>query len=185
MPVDMVTKDMRSKAKAVNFGIVYGIGAFSLSKDIGVTRKEADDYIKEYLRNYAGVDAYMKRVVEEAKEKGYVETLFGRRRYLPELNVPALRAFGERVALNMPIQGTAADVIKLAMVHVDQRLRAEGMKAKLILQVHDELIVECPEAEREKAVQVLREEMEHAVAYTVPLTADAGWGRNWAEAHGT
>ena len=104
---------------------------------------------------------------------------------LPELNVPALRAFGERVALNMPIQGTAADVIKLAMVHVDKRLRAEGMKAKLILQVHDELIVECPEAEREKAVQVLCEEMEHAVAYTVPLTADAGWGRNWAEAHGT
>ena len=118
MPVELVTKEMRSKAKAVNFGIVYGIGAFSLSKDIGVSRKEAGDYIKEYLKNYAGVDAYMKRVVEEAKERGYVETLFGRRRYLPELKSGNfnLRSFGERVARNMPIQGTAADIIKIAMI---------------------------------------------------------------------
>ena len=185
VPTDQVTKQMRSHAKAVNFGIVYGISAFSLAQDIGVSYGEAKEYMDAYFARFRGVRDYQKEAVRRAKALGYAETLFHRRRYLPELNVPALRAFGERVALNMPIQGTAADVIKLAMVHVDKRLRAEGMKAKLILQVHDELIVECPEAEREKAVQVLREEMEHAVAYTVPLTADAGWGRNWAEAHGT
>ena len=184
MPVDMVTKDMRSKAKAVNFGIVYGIGAFSLSKDIGVTRKEADDYIKEYLRNYAGVDAYMKRVVEEAKEKGYVETLFGRRRYLPELKSGNfnLRAFGERVARNMPIQGAAADIIKIAMIRVSSRLAREGLQGKLILQVHDELIVECPPEEREQVERILQEEMEGAVRLSVPMVAEAGSGRTWFEA---
>ena len=185
VPLEDVTAEERRRAKAVNFGIVYGISAFSLAQDIGVGYGEAKEYMDAYFARFRGVRDYQKEAVRRAKALGYAETLFHRRRYLPELNVPALRAFGERVALNMPIQGTAADVIKLAMVHVDQRLRAEGMKAKLILQVHDELIVECPEAEREKAVQVLREEMEHAVAYTVPLTADAGWGRNWAEAHGT
>ena len=185
VPLEDVTAEERRRAKAVNFGIVYGISAFSLAQDIGVSYGEAKEYMDAYFARFRGVRDYQKEAVRRAKALGYAETLFHRRRYLPELNVPALRAFGERVALNMPIQGTAADVIKLAMVHVDQRLRAEGMKAKLILQVHDELIVECPEAEREKAVQVLREEMEHAVAYTVPLTADAGWGRNWAEAHGT
>ena len=184
MPVDMVTKDMRSKAKAVNFGIVYGIGAFSLSKDIGVTRKEADDYIKEYLRNYAGVDAYMKRVVEEAKEKGYVETLFGRRRYLPELKSGNfnLRAFGERVARNMPIQGAAADIIKIAMIRVSDRLAREGLQGRLILQVHDELIVECPPEEREQVERILQEEMEGAVSLSVPMVAEAGSGRTWFEA---
>ena len=185
VPTDQVTKQMRSHAKAVNFGIVYGISAFSLAQDIGVGYGEAKDYMDAYFARFRGVRDYQKEAVRRAKELGYSDTLFHRRRYLPELNVPALRAFGERVALNMPIQGTAADIIKLAMVHVDQRLRAEGMKAKLILQVHDELIVECPEAEREKAVRVLREEMENAVSYSVPLTADAGWGKNWAEAHGT
>ena len=185
VPLEDVTAEERRRAKAVNFGIVYGISAFSLAQDIGVSYGEAKEYMDAYFARFRGVRDYQKEAVRRAKALGYAETLFHRRRYLPELNVPALRAFGERVALNMPIQGTAADVIKLAMVHVDKRLRAEGMKAKLILQVHDELIVECPEAEREKAVQVLREEMEHAVAYTVPLTADAGWGRNWAEAHGT
>ena len=186
MPVDMVTKDMRSKAKAVNFGIVYGIGAFSLSKDIGVSRKEADDYIKGYLRNYAGVDAYMKRVVEEAKEKGYVETLFGRRRYLPELKSGNfnLRSFGERVARNMPIQGTAADIIKIAMIRVSDRLEKEGLQGKLILQVHDELIVECPPQEREQVVRILQEEMEGAVCLSVPMLAEAGWGRTWYDAKG-
>ena len=185
VPLEDVTAEERRRAKAVNFGIVYGISAFSLAQDIGVSYGEAKEYMDAYFARFCGVRDYQKEAVRRAKALGYAETLFHRRRYLPELNVPALRAFGERVALNMPIQGTAADVIKLAMVHVDQRLRAEGMKAKLILQVHDELIVECPEAEREKAVQVLREEMENAVSYTVPLTADAGWGRNWAEAHGT
>ncbi len=141
---------LRSRAKAVNFGIVYGIGAFSLSKDIGVTRGEADRYIKGYLAHYTGVREYMERVVEQAKEKGYVETMFGRRRYLPELTSSNhnLRAFGERVARNMPIQGTAADIIKIAMVRVFHRLKEEQMQAKLILQVHDELIVEAPEKRR-------------------------------------
>ncbi len=186
MPPEMVTKEMRSKAKAVNFGIVYGIGAFSLSKDIGVTRKEADDYIKEYLRNYSGVDAYMKRVVGEAKEKGYVETLFGRRRYLPELKSGNfnLRAFGERVARNMPIQGTAADIIKIAMIRVSSRLAREGLRGKLILQVHDELIVECPEEERDQVREILTQEMEGAVSLSVPMVAEAGSGRTWYDAKG-
>ena len=186
MPTEMVTSEMRSKAKAVNFGIVYGIGAFSLSKDIGVTRKEADDYIKEYLRNYSGVDAYMKRVVEEAKEQGYVETLFGRRRYLPELKSGNfnMRAFGERVARNMPIQGTAADIIKIAMIRVSSRLEREGLKGKLILQVHDELIVECPPEERDQVARILQEEMEGAVSLSVPMVAEAASGRTWYDAKG-
>lgn len=184
LPLEMVTPEMRSKAKAVNFGIVYGIGAFSLSKDIGVTRKEADDYIKEYLRNYSGVDAYMTHEVEKAKEQGYVETIFGRRRYLPELKSSNfnMRSFGERVARNMPIQGAAADIIKIAMIGVSRRLKKEGMEAKLILQVHDELIVECPESEAKKAAQLLKEEMENAVQLSVPMLADAGYGKTWYEA---
>ena len=184
MPTELVTKDMRSKAKAVNFGIVYGIGAFSLSKDIGVSRAEADAYIKEYLKNYAGVDAYMKQVVEQAKEKGYVETMFGRRRYLPELKSGNfnLRSFGERVARNMPIQGAAADIIKIAMIRVSDRLEKEGLKAKLILQVHDELIVECPAEEAEQVKALLTQEMEGAVKLSVPMVADAGAGRTWFEA---
>ncbi len=186
MPQELVTSEMRSKAKAVNFGIVYGIGAFSLSKDIGVTRKEADAYIKEYLRNYAGVDAYMKQVVEEAKERGYVETLFGRRRYLPELKSTNfnMRAFGERVARNMPIQGTAADIIKIAMIRVSDRLEREGLKARLILQVHDELIVECPEEERDRVKELLTQEMEGAVSLSVPMVAEAESGRTWYDAKG-
>ena len=145
MPADMVTSEMRRAAKAVNFGIVYGIGAFSLAKDIGVTRKEADAYIKGYLMNFSGVDNYMKEVVARAKTDGYVSTLFGRRRYLPEITASnkMLVGFGERVARNMPIQGTAADIIKIAMVRVYNRLKAEGMQSKLIMQIHDELIVEA------------------------------------------
>jgi len=184
LPLELVTSEMRSKAKAVNFGIVYGIGAFSLSKDIGVTRKEADEYIKEYLRNYSGVDAYMTREVETAKEQGYVETIFGRRRYLPELKSSNfnMRAFGERVARNMPIQGAAADIIKIAMIGVSRRLKKEGLQAKLILQVHDELIVECPESEAETVAKLLKEEMESAVQLSVPMLADAGYGKTWYEA---
>ena len=146
MPPQMVTPLMRSRAKAVNFGIVYGIGAFSLSKDIGVTRAEADKYIKDYLHHYAGVNRYMSRVVAQAKKDGYVTTRFARRRYLLELasSNAMLRAFGERVARNMPILGTAADIIKIAMIRVYRRLKEENMRAKLILQVHDELIVEAP-----------------------------------------
>ena len=186
MPLEMVTPLMRSRAKAVNFGIVYGIGAFSLGKDIGVSMREASQYIKNYLAHYSGVDDYMKRVVERAKLDGYVETMFGRRRYLPELSTgkAMMRAFGERVARNMPIQGTAADIIKIAMVRVDERLKRENMQARLILQVHDELIVEAPEAESEKAAKILQEEMENAVALSVPLTADAAIGKTWYDAKG-
>ena len=186
MPLEMVTPLMRSRAKAVNFGIVYGIGAFSLGKDIGVSMREASQYIKNYLAHYSGVDEYMKRVVERAKLDGYVETMFGRRRYLPELSTgkAMMRAFGERVARNMPIQGTAADIIKIAMVRVDERLKRENMQARLILQVHDELIVEAPEAESEKAAKILQEEMENAVQLSVPLTADAAIGKTWYDAKG-
>lgn len=186
MPLEMVTPLMRSRAKAVNFGIVYGIGAFSLAKDIGVTRKEADDYIKGYLRHYAGVDKYMETVAKDAKEKGYVSTLWGRRRYLPELNSSngMLRAFGERVARNMPIQGTAADIIKIAMVRVYNRLKDENLDAKLILQVHDELIVEAPENEIEKAAKILSEEMENACQMKVRLRADVNTGKTWYDAKG-
>lgn len=138
-----------------------------------------------YLTRFSGVRDYQKRVVEQARRDGYVATLFGRRRYLPELRNANFntRAFGERVALNMPIQGTAADVIKLAMVNVDRRLKREGLAARLILQVHDELILECPQEERERAAALLREEMEIAVHWSVPLTAEAKWGRSWAQAH--
>lgn len=186
MPLEMVTPEMRSRAKAVNFGIVYGIGAFSLSKDIGVTVKEADNYIKEYLRNYAGVDTYMKQVAEKARETGYVETIFGRRRYLPELKSSNFntRSFGERVARNMPIQGAAADIIKIAMIRVSQRLEREALQAKLILQVHDELIVECPLEESEMVKRLLEEEMEGAVALSVPMSAQANCGKTWYDAKG-
>lgn len=184
MPEEMVTPIMRSRAKAVNFGIVYGIGAFSLSKNIGVTRKEADDYIKAYLAHYDGVRSYMTRVVELAKERGYAETLFGRRRYLPELTSSNfnLRSFGERVAMNMPIQGTAADIIKIAMIRVAERLTREKMRAQLILQVHDELIVEAPEEEAKAAAKLLTEEMENAVSLSVPMLADAKVGKTWYDA---
>ena len=184
MPEDMVTPIMRSRAKAVNFGIVYGIGAFSLAKDIGVTRREADTYIKDYLSHYSGIDEYMKRVVAQAKEDGYAETMFGRRRYLPELTSSNfnLRSFGERVARNMPIQGAAADIIKIAMIRVENRLIKEKMNARLILQVHDELIVEAPQDEAEKAARILTEEMERAASLSVPLLAEAKIGRTWYEA---
>lgn len=186
MPLDMVTPIMRSRAKAVNFGIVYGIGAFSLAKDIGVSNKEASTYIKNYLSHYSGVDEYMKNVVEKAKQDGYVETMFGRRRYLPELTSGKhmLRAFGERVARNMPIQGTAADIIKIAMVKVNDRIKKGGLRARLILQVHDELIVEAPQEESDIVAKLLQEEMENAVSLDVPLNADAAIGKTWYDAKG-
>lgn len=185
MPVEMVTPQMRSRAKAVNFGIVYGIGAFSLAKDIGVTNKEAKQYIDNYLATYSGVDAYMHKMIDIAKDKGYSETLFHRRRYLPELasSNHMMRAFGERVARNMPIQGTAADIIKIAMVKVDARLKAENMKSHLILQVHDELIVESPEEEAEKALEIVTQEMENACKMKVLLRADGKIGNTWYDAH--
>ena len=185
LPVDMITKELRSRAKAVNFGIVYGIGAFSLAKDIGVSRKEAQEYINNYLATFSGVDKYMNHMIEIAKERGYSETLFNRRRYLPELSSSnhMLRAFGERVARNMPIQGTAADIIKIAMVKVDKRLTDENMKSRLILQVHDELIVEAPEDEAQKALEIVTQEMENACKMKVCLRADGKIGKTWFDAH--
>ena len=185
VPLAEVTPLQRSHAKAVNFGIVYGISAFSLAQDIGVFQSEAKAYMDSYFAKYHGVREYMTRVVEQAKADGYVTTLFGRRRDLPELKSSNfnLRSFGERVALNMPIQGTAADIIKAAMVRVDARMRAEGLEAQLLLQVHDELIVECPAEEAETVKAILVDEMEHVVDYRVPLLVDAKIGASWAEAH--
>lgn len=185
LPLEEVTPTLRSRAKAVNFGIVYGISAFSLAQDIHVRPYEAKEYMEAYLEKYHGVRDYMKNIVEKAKAEGYVSTLYGRRRALPELKSSNFntRAFGERVALNMPIQGTAADIIKLAMVNVSDRLRSEGLKGRLILQVHDELIVECPEAETERVKAILREEMEGVARFSVPLTCETKAGKNWAEAH--
>ncbi|MCM1335974.1 MAG: DNA polymerase I [Bacteroides sp.] len=184
-PLEWVTPEMRSSAKAVNFGIVYGIGAFSLSKDIHVSVKQAGDYINAYLAKYDGVARYMERTVADAKRDGYVATMFGRRRRIPELSASNknVQALGKRIAMNTPIQGTAADIIKLAMVKVCARLRRELPDARLILQVHDELIVEAKEAEAERAAAILREEMENVVKLSVPLPADAKVGKSWYEAH--
>lgn len=185
LPPDMVTPLMRSRAKAVNFGIVYGIGAFSLAKDIDVSVKEAKEYIDGYLHHFSGVADYMNKMIETAKDSGYAETVFHRRRYLPELasSNHMLRAFGERVARNMPIQGTAADIIKIAMIKVDDRLKAENMKSKLILQVHDELIVESPQEEADKALAIVTEEMENACKLSVKFVADGKIGKTWYDAH--
>ena len=186
VPETEVTHQMRSRAKAVNFGIVYGMSAFSLSQDIHVTVAEAKDYMERYFATYPGVKQYMTDIVETAKAQGYVETLYHRRRALPELKSANFvqRSFGERVALNMPIQGTAADIMKLAMLRVYDRLRRENLQARLIMQVHDELIVECPEAEQEAVEKLLRQEMEQVAALAVPLTAEAHSGKNWLDAKG-
>lgn len=181
IPLESVTAAERRKAKAVNFGIVYGIGAFSLSNDIGVSIVEADRYIKGYLANYAGVAAFMDNAKKTAKEKGYAETYFGRRRYLPELaeKNAVRRGFGERVAMNMPIQGTAADIIKIAMIRVYKRLKTEYPQAKLIMQVHDELIIETPEKDAQAVAAMLKETMENACKLSVPLTVDVQCGKTW------
>ena len=181
-----VTPEMRRRAKAVNFGVVYGISPFSLSQDIGVTVAEAKEYMERYFQTYTGVRAYMDRIVEQARADGYVETLMHRRRALPELKSSNhnLRAFGERVALNMPIQGTAADLMKLAMVRVERRLADEGLAAQIIMQVHDELIVECPEDEAARVQALLEEEMSGVMTLAVPLPAEAHCGKNWLTAKG-
>jgi len=184
VPLSAVTPAMRRAAKAVNFGIVYGISAFSLGQDLGVTVTEAKEYMEAYFARFPRVKQYMEDVVARARERGYVETLMHRRRALPEIKSSNfnMRSFGERVALNMPIQGTAADIMKLAMVRVFDRLRQEKLEARLIMQVHDELIVECPEAEVEQVKALLAEEMEGVFALTVPLVAEAHSGVNWLEA---
>ncbi len=186
MPAEMVTSEMRRAAKAVNFGIVYGIGAFSLSKDIEVSVAEADKYIKNYFTNYPKVKEFMDSTVDNAVKNGFVTTMFGRRRYITELSATNknVQAFGKRAAMNAPIQGTAADIIKIAMVKVYQRLKAEKLDAHLILQVHDELIIEAAEKDAERAAAVLSEEMNNAVKLAVPLTADVGKGHSWYDAKG-
>lgn len=185
VPEELVTSDLRKKAKAVNFGIIYGISDFSLAGDMHVTKKEASEYIKNYFAKYPKVKEYLDNAKEAAREKGYSETLYARRRYIPELAAKNknLQGFGERVAMNAPIQGTAADIIKIAMVNVAKRLEKECTDSKLVLQVHDELIVEAHVSEKEKALAILKEEMENAAILSVPLEVEAGVGFNWFEAH--
>jgi DNA polymerase-1 len=185
VPQEEVTPQMRRSAKAVNFGIVYGISPFSLSQDIKVSVAQAKEYMDKYFAHYAGVKNYMDDIVVKAKEDGYVTTLMGRRRWVPELKSSNFntRAFGERVALNAPIQGTAADIIKLAMLRVRDRLLREGLAGKLVLQVHDELIVECPEGEADQVCRLVKEEMEAVLSLPVKLLAETGAGKSWAQAH--
>lgn len=185
MPEDMVTPEMRRAAKAVNFGIVYGISAFSLAKDIDVSVAKADRYIKSYLSNFPKVKEFMDKAVADAESKGYSETIFGRRRYIPELAAKNknIQSFGKRAAMNAPVQGAAADIIKIAMVKVFRRLRDEKLDAHLILQIHDELIIEASEKDSARAAQVLGEEMRNAVKLDIPLTADVEMGRSWFECH--
>ncbi|MEG1557153.1 MAG: DNA polymerase I [Oscillospiraceae bacterium] len=184
LPRNMITPELRRRAKAVNFGIVYGIGAFSLSHDVGVSMTEAADYIKGYLDTYSSVREYLENTVENAKADGYVTTMYGRRRMLPELanSNKGVQALGKRLAMNTPIQGTAADIIKLAMIRVSDRLKREKLDARLILQVHDELIVECSLADADKAAKALKEEMEGAADLKAPLVAEVGRGKSWYEA---
>ncbi len=184
VPLELVTSEMRSKAKAVNFGIVYGISEFSLAGDIKVSRKQAKEYIQSYFETYNDIKEYLDKTVMDAKKNGYVTTLFGRRRYIPELSVQNhnIRSFGERVAMNTPIQGTAADILKIAMVNVAEKFKEKNMRSKIILQVHDELIVESPEDEVAEAKKILKAEMESAGNLSLPLTVDIGIGDSWYEA---
>ncbi len=184
VPPEQVTAQLRSRAKAVNFGLIYGISGFGLSRNTGVSRAEAEQFIKTYFRKYPGVKRFMEESASEGARKGYAETLLGRRRYLPELQSPKamVREFGKRAAMNTPIQGTAADIIKLAMVRVDEALRREGLRSRLILQVHDELLLECPPEEAEQAAGLLRTAMEQVITLKVPLVAEVHQGKNWYEA---
>jgi DNA polymerase-1 len=185
IPFDKVTPNQRSNAKAVNFGIVYGIGAYSLSQDIGTTVREAERYIAGYYEKYPKMRTYFDKTIDDARKDGYAATIFGRRRNIPELNSGNFvqRSFGERVAMNMPVQGSAADIIKISMVNVWRRLKKEGLKSRLILQVHDELLIEMKKDEADKVKALLKEEMENAVHLRVPLLADVNEGKNWFEAH--
>ena len=182
-PFDEVTPAQRSNAKAVNFGIVYGISSFGLSQDLSITRKEAENYIQQYFETYPGIKAFLDRSVADAREKGYAVTMFGRRRPVPELLSSNFmqRSFGERIAMNSPIQGTAADIIKIAMVRVDRRLKRQQMKSQLILQIHDELLIEATLDEVDEVKHILKEEMEHAARLAVPLEVDMHTGHNWYE----
>ena len=180
-PIDEVTKEQRSNAKAVNFGIVYGISDFGLAEQLGISRKKAKQYIDEYLTEYAGIKEFMENIIEKTKEKGYVETLFHRRRYVPELSSKnyMVRQFGNRVAMNTPIQGTAADIMKIAMINVNKELKKRGLEAKIILQVHDEMMIEAPENEKEEVKDIMKREMESAIQLKIPLVAEISEAKNW------
>ena len=180
-PIDEVTKEQRSNAKAVNFGIVYGISDFGLAGQLGISRKKAKQYIEEYLEQYSGIKKFMDNITEEAKEQGYVETLFHRRRYIPELksNNYMVRQFGARVAMNTPIQGTAADIMKIAMIKVYNEIKNKKLKSKIVLQVHDEMMIEVPKEEIEEVKQILKKSMETATKLKVPLIADISVANNW------
>ena len=184
VPLDQVTALERRNAKAVNFGIVYGISSFGLSQDLSITRKEAQQYIEQYFKAYPGIKNFLDGSVKNAKEKGYAVTLFGRRRPMPELKSSNFmqRSFGERVAMNAPIQGTAADIIKIAMVRVDARLREEKLQSRLVLQIHDELLIEARENELEQVKKILGEEMTGAAGLAVPLEIDMHTGYSWYDA---
>ena len=183
VPPELVTSQMRSRAKAVNFGIVYGISDFGLSRDLGIPVYEAKRYIESYFRQYPGVEEFMGSLVAFAKEHGYARTLMGRRRYLPELNSAkySVRQFGERVAMNMPIQGTAADIIKIAMIRVSEELRKGGFASRLILQVHDELLIDAEKSEQDEVMALLKRCMQDAYTLDVPLKVDVTAGRSWYE----
>ena len=184
IPIEEVTKEQRTSAKAVNFGIVYGISDFGLAEQLGIGRKKAKEYIEQYLEKYSGIKQFMDDIVLEAKEKGYVETLFHRRRYIPELNSNnyMVRQFGMRAAMNTPIQGTAADIMKIAMIEVYNKLKEAKLDAKLILQVHDELMIECKVDDKEKVKEILKKSMENASKLAIPLKVEMSEADNWYEA---
>lgn len=183
IPIDEVTKEQRSDAKAVNFGIVYGISDFGLGEQLGISRKKAKEYIEQYLIKYSGIKEFMDDITKDAKEKGYVETLFKRRRYIPELksNNYMVRQFGARAAMNTPIQGTAADIMKIAMINVYRTLKENNLKSKIILQVHDEMMIEALEEEKDRVKKILKESMESAIKLDVPLIAEISEAKNWYE----
>ena len=184
-PFEEVTAQQRSNAKAVNFGIVYGISSFGLGQDLNISRKEAQEYIERYFSTYPGIKKYLDESVEQGKKNGYVVSLMGRRRPVPELASKNFnqRSFGERVAMNSPIQGTAADIIKLAMIRVNDRIQKEGLRSQLLLQIHDELLVETYIDEIEAVRKILEEEMDQVIQLSVPLEIDVQQGNNWNEAH--
>ena len=183
IPEEYVNEEMRKRAKAVNFGIVYGISGFSLAKDIGTSVSEATKYIKSYMMNYPSIDRYLEQVVKDAEKNGYTTTLYGRRRYIPELRdtKATVKGFGKRVAMNAPIQGSAADIMKLAMIRVDRELKANKLDARLVMQVHDELILEVKDEQVQLAKELLGNAMESVAKLSIPLTADLTSGKNWLD----
>lgn len=185
VPEDKITPEMRRAAKSINFGIVYGISPYGLSEALGISQKEASQYIENYFKRHEGVKNYIDNAIKQARDFGYVKTIMGRKRPIPEINSPSsnLRQQAERLAINTPIQGTAADLIKVAMINIWKRLKEEGLKTKIILQIHDELVFESPKEEKDKVMKLIKTEMEKAIPLSVPLKVDIGYGRNWAEAH--